>query len=304
MPLTKGFRFGPPFLVAIATACALAASLPRAGAAAAAGQGASKTVFAGALDSTGAPIVDLTKADWGVREDGVDRPLVNVTRATDPLQVMLLVDTSHLVERSIADLRRSLTAFVQTLRAGGGEAAISLVGFGGTSQMLVDFGKPPADLDRAVSRVFADSVSSSVLLETLLDSAKTLSKRPSPRRAIVSVNYDSAPEGGNLAPQVPADAVLAARASYWAVTYRDAQSSGNVPRRDVLLTNLTVQSGGVHVRVNTAMAIEPNLKRIAEVLLAQYAVTYTRPDGPMPKLLQMAVARPGAQMLVPRIPPP
>jgi hypothetical protein len=288
---------------AVLAASAIVSSAPRERTGVRRVQAASRTVFAGALDSTGVPITDLTTIDWGVREDGIDRPLVDAVRATDPLQVMLLVDTTRSMERVVGDLRRAVATFVQTLRAGGGEAAIALVSVGGSSTVVADFGKPAADLDRAVQRLYTDRDTAGVLLEALLDAGKRLAARPSPRRAIVSINYDGAPESGDMAPQVPADAVTQARASYWAITFRDGQAAGSVPRRDVLLSNLTVQSGGVHVRVNTSMAIEPNLKRVAEVLLAQYAVTYSRPDGAAPKLLQMAVARPGAQMLVPRLPP-
>ena len=52
-----------------------------------------------------------------------------------------------------------------------------------------------------------------------------------------------------------------------------------------------------------AAGLDVQMKKVAEVLLGQYAITYERPDGAAPKMLQMAVARPGAQMLVPQMPP-
>ena len=44
-----------------------------------------KTAFVAALDATGKPLTTLTRADWGVREDGVDRPIVEAIRATEPV---------------------------------------------------------------------------------------------------------------------------------------------------------------------------------------------------------------------------
>jgi hypothetical protein len=73
--------------------------------------------------------------------------------------------------------------------------------------------------------------------------------------------------------------------------------------RDQILTNVPGQSGGIRLTVGTSSAIEPQLQKIAQVLLAQYIVTYERPDGAAPKMLQMAVARPGAKMLVSQTPP-
>ena len=53
--------------------------------------------------------------------------------------------------------------------------------------------------------------------------------------------------------------------------------------RQIGLDALPQQAAGVHVLVNMPLALGANLTRVAEVLSAQYAVTYTRPDGATPK---------------------
>jgi hypothetical protein len=262
-----------------------------------------KTAFVAALDPTGKPLTALTKVDWGVREDGVDRPIIDAVRATAPLQLVILIDTTKAVQPSLTDLRGALTAFVSTIRSGNPDAAIALIGFGGSSVPLADFGKSAADLDRAVQRLFPDDRISSALLEAIVDASKSLAKRPSPRRAIVAINQEGSPESGNLAPQTIADAIVGSEASFWSVSYRAGQTGSTPPSRQIVLDALPPQTGGVRVLVNTPATLGANLTRIAEVLAAQYAVTYTRPDGATPKLLQMAVAVAGAQMLVPRTPP-
>src|SRR5260221_10860602 len=80
--------------------------------------GGDKTVFAGALDATGAPITGLAKEDWGVREDGADRPIVDVKPATDPLGLIVMVDVTKGIESSVRAVRTALLSFVHAIQAG------------------------------------------------------------------------------------------------------------------------------------------------------------------------------------------
>ena len=262
-----------------------------------------KTAFVAALDATGKPLTTLTRADWGVREDGVDRSIVEAVRATEPLQLVILIDTTKAVQPVVGDVRTALATFVAAIRSGAPDTEIALVGFGGSSVPLADFGRSPADLDRAVQRLFPDERESSALLESIVDVAKTLARRQSPRRAIVAINQEGSTEAGNLSPQAVAEAVFNSGASFWSVSYRTKQTGTAPQSRQIVLDALPQQAAGVHVLVNMPLALGANLTRVAEVLSAQYAVTYTRPDGATPKVLQMAVAHPRAQMLVPRTPP-
>ena len=267
------------------------------------------TVFVSALDSAGLPMTDLATETWGVREDGADRPIVSIKRATEKLNVVLLVDSTKLVQPYIDDIRKSCLTLVKTLRAGDPTAAVSLMTFGGSATTIVDFGKPEADLDKALQRLFPNQETGGVLFEGLIAASKQLTKLEAPRRAIVGLNLENEAEasGNTITPQVVANAVLPSRASLWFVSFHNIgageKTTGSQPNRDLILANLPTQTGGIRNVVNTTNVLEANLKRVADVLLAQYAVTYTRPEGATPKLLQMAVARPGAQMLVPQMPP-
>jgi len=267
------------------------------------------TVFVSALDFKGIPLTDLEKDDWGVREDGANRPLVDARRATEKLNVVLLVDSTKLTQPYLDDIRKACLTLVKTLRAGDPNAAVSLMTFGGAATTLVDFGKPAGDLDKALQRLFPNQETTGVMFEALIAASKQLSKSEAPRRAIVMLNLENEGEGSanTVTPQTVANAVLPSHASLWVISFHNIsageRASGSEPNRDLLLSNLPTQTGGIRNVVNTTNVLEGNLKRIAEVLLAQYAVTYSRPEGAAPKLLQMAVARPGAQMLVPRTPP-
>ena len=269
---------------------------------------ANKTAFVVALDATTTPIKDLKKEDWGVREDGQDRKIIDAKPASDPLTVVILADVTKYTQMSVKDTRTAVTSFTQAIQTAQPSAQVAIVGFGSQATTLVELGKEPADVEKAIQRIVADQTSdATVMLEGLVEAAKKLSAAPSPRRAIVAINLDGFNEVSTVPPQNVADQVVASRASLWSLTYQNAESArvrGKVGvNREAVLTNLTKQTGGIRIPVPASAGLEVQMKKVAEVLLGQYMVTYERPDGAAPKLLQMAVARPGAQMLVPQVPP-
>lgn len=269
---------------------------------------ANKTAYVVALDGTTTPYKDLKKEDWGVREDGQDRKVIDAKPATDPLTVVILADVTKFTQMSAKDTRVAVTSFTQAIQAAQPEAQVAIIAFGRQSTTLVELGKTPADVDKAVQRINADSNSDAmVMLEALIEAAKKLSGAASPRRAIVAINLDGFNEVSTVPPQGVADQVMASHASLWSLTYQNAESArvrGKVgANRDTVLNNLTKQTGGIRIPVPQSAGLDLQMKKIAEVLLGQYVVTYERPEGAAPKMLQMAVARPGAQMLVPQVPP-
>lgn len=269
---------------------------------------ANKTAYVVALDGTTTPYKDLKKEDWGVREDGQDRKVIDAKPASDPLTVVVLADVTKYTQMSAKDTRTAVASFTEAIQTAQPTAQVAIIGFGRQSTTYVDLGKTPADIEKAVQRINADPQSDAmVMLEALAEAAKKLSGAASPRRAIVAINLDGFNEVSTVPPQGVADQILASHASLWSLTYQNAESArvrGKVgANRDTVLNNLTKQTGGIRIPVPQAQGLDVQMKKIAEVLLGQYAVTYERPDGPAPKMLQMAVARPGAQMLVPQTPP-
>jgi len=281
-----------------------------------------KTVYATAVDQNGRPIRELTAQEWLIREDGTDRSIVSVTQATDPMQVVVLVDITQPTRDSIADVRTGLLGFVHTLLAGSPNSKISIVTVSGRPAMLVDFGKPVADIEKAASRIFPDQGSGTVFLEAIQESGQRLTKAALARRVILTINLEGFPELSQVQPQNVATSVLQSNAALWAVSYRNNATTtastvaGDFQRgangagaaslgqaRDLVLNGLTTQTGGARLTVNVASALEASLTQVADALLSQYAITYSRPDGGSPKVVQAAIARPGAHVLIARQPP-
>jgi VWFA-related protein len=285
-------------------------------------KGGDKAVLATVVDGAGRPFTDLKPEEWSVKEDGQARPVVVAQPTSQPLQIVLLVDSTKATQPSITDLRTGLRTFAHTIQAGA-DSAISLVSVAGAAVTVSDFGMSGADLDRVIDRLYPDQTSAAVLLESIEEAAKTLSRVKTPRRVILSINLEGFPEASSVRTQDVANAVFVSRAAFWAVSYRNEASTtiAAVPgsaaqhgsssvtgtqasqNRDVILSNLTVQTGGARLTVAVASAIESSLRQIATALLSQYELSYTRPDGASPKQLQITVSRPGAHVLTQHLPP-
>jgi hypothetical protein len=289
--------------------------------------GSTKTVFAIALDSDDKPVTDMTKSDWAVREDGTDRDVVDLKPATDPLAVELLVDTTNAIDQSVADVRAGLQAFVQKIFAGTAPVTMTVFDVAGSEILAADNKKDEAEVEKAVTRTIADRTGSPVMLEAIQQSAKRLAKATTPRRIIVVVNLDGVPEASSLDAKTVISGVVASGASLWVVTYGNNATknmgikpgsgsgvaasgmpqggigTGNVGQnRDIVLSNVPGGTGGVRVMLSLSSGLSETLTRFAAVILSQYAVTYARPEGPLPKVVQMGSRREGVKIGYPSTP--
>src|SRR5579864_627679 len=285
--------------------------------------GANKTVYVAALDADNKPVSGLTKDTWAVREDGTDRTVADAKVATDPLDVVLMIDTSNTSQTSIADLRAGLQAFAETLFAGSAPVTMSIMNVAGADVMVATDKKTAADVDKVLAKTFADRAGNTVMLEGLVDASKQLAKAPIARRAIVMVNMDGVPEASTTPGQKVIQAIVSSAASLWAVTYQNTatknlqnntggsgagaiSSGGNQGGvgtgagsqvLDQLLHAVPQGTGGLRLQIAVPTALTEKLSQIAAAIVGQYAVTYTRPDGPMPKTFQMGMTKPGVTII-------
>ena len=269
-----------------------------------------RTLLVTVLDEAGTPIRNLEPAEFVVREDGERRRVVGARLATDPIVLAVLVDTAKPlagIPFPTQDLRRGLSSFAQTLHAGDPQAEIALYELAGAAVMTVPFTLRTSDFETAAARLVPSQRSSAVLLEGVMDAARQLAKKASPRRAIVSITFAS-PESSTIQPRNVADAVQKAGAAFWPIAIRGTESpsafqtganasdNSMAPTRELLFENLPDLTGGMRNTALSATALEPLLKRVADTLTAQYEVTYERPDGAVVKDIRAGATR-GAKVL-------
>ena len=88
-----------------------------------------------------------------------------------------------------------------------------------------------------------------------------------------------------------------AGASVWTVSVRTNSSSSN--NREEVLNAVTRSSGGRRLTIVEQSGLESALKSVANSLLSQYTVTFTRPVGATVKSTQMETAKGGRVLMTP-----
>lgn len=257
-----------------------------------------KSILVTVLDKDGAPIRDLAAADFTVLEDGKRREVTGAELSTDLLFVSVMVDTTKPpdgdVDR-IRDLRTSLATFVKTVHAVSPTTEIALTTVGGAGVLVRDFTTQTAELEQITSRVVPELAQGAVVLEALAGAARGLMEKPSPRRAIVVIDFASR-EDSAIQAEMAALEVFKSGASVWSVSVQ-----GSMRRtgrgRDAALDDVTKKTGGVRTTVLVPSALESILKNVAASLTAQYVVTYTRPDGATPRSIVPSAKR-GSKFLM------
>lgn len=253
---------------------------------------ADKSIFVSALDASGKPVKDLTVEDFRLREDGTDREIVAVKPATDPLQIVVLADSTTEADKLIRDVRVSLTAFVKQVHSTSPDAAISLMEFGQAAVTMVPYVTDDVALQGGITKLVGRPGAASVLLEAIIEAGNSLAKRPSARRAIVSLNVEPTNEQSREEPKKINESLRKSLAQLWAVSVQSPNTSLKNPTRDVVLNAVTRNSGGNREFINAPSALESVLVRYADALTSQYEVTYKRP-GSSAQVVQVGTVRQG-----------
>jgi Ca-activated chloride channel family protein len=257
-------------------------------------QAVERRVYVSVVDQTGAPVTDVTAADFLVREDGAVREVLRVSRAADPMDISVLLDDTQAATPAIADIRRGLQAFVTSLHQGN---QIALVTFGERPTIVTDYTSDLAKLTAGVNRLFARPDAGSYLLEAILDTTRGLQKREAARPVIVAVTTEGE-EFSNDYYVTVLEALRKSRAQFHALVRASADvtadPSEGIRNRNVVLADGTLRTGGRREYLLTDSAFATKLPELALELKSQLALVYARPESLIPpEKLEVTVRRPG-----------
>jgi Ca-activated chloride channel family protein len=252
-----------------------------------------RAMFVSVLNRDGAPVTGLSAADFVVREDGVRREVLTAEKATEPMTLALLVDTSQAARPYIADMRRSLRAFVTRF---GARNTIAVSTFGERPSVVSDYTLDVPALQRAVDRVFAASGTGSYLLEAVGDTCRSLAKRDFERASILAITA-----GGPEFSERQYDEFLprlreSGAALYVLVFTNQAPdlSDRGQRSREMFVDAATRATGGDRIPLLSSMALDAALARLDAEWTNQYRITYSRPDVLIPpEKIEVSVRRPG-----------
>lgn len=281
--------------------CTILVAIPVAGLAAPPPQDVvQKTALVTVVAEARGPVANLGPRDFVVREDRAARTVLDVQPATEPLFITLLIDTIRPPAGVLAatqDFRRGLAAFVSTIKGGNPDAQFAILDYAGATVTAIDFTSEAPTLDRYIQRLFPNRQADAVLIEAVVEGARKLGDKPSPRRAIVVVDFNARDASAVQAMQQAAGVVHRSGATVWTVSVRTTSASSS--HREEVLNVVTRASGGTRLTIIEPSGLEAMLKIVANSLLSQYTVTFNRPAGATVKSTQMETARGGKVLLTP-----
>jgi len=239
-----------------------------------------RDVYVSVVDSRKVPVKGLTAADFSVREDTVSREVLRAVPASGPLDVVLLADDSQAATQSIPYLREGLTKFIDRLQ---GKAAIGIVTIGERPTSVAERTTDVAALKKGVSRIFARPGSGAYLLEGILDVSRGFQKREAARPVIVALTFEGI-EYSNAAYERVLDELQKSGAALHVLSIGTpaGQVTDEIRNKNVVIAQGTEASGGRREQLLAEMALPEALVKVADELLSQYVVTYSRPESLVP----------------------
>jgi hypothetical protein len=239
-----------------------------------------RTIYASAVDSKGEVVEGLGPNDFIVREDGVPREVLRVSRAVDPIDVALLIDNGSTSGDAIPDIRAGLKAFIPMMA---GRNAIALITLADRPTISVDYTTSAQRLLEGVGRLFTQSTSGVTLLDAIVEVSKGLEKREARRAVMVPIVTDGV-DFSNRYYRDALEAINRAGVALHTLTLGifDFSNDDLVRNRGFVLDEGPRASGGQRVTLLSPTALEATLRKLARELSSQYKVVYGRPQSLIP----------------------
>jgi hypothetical protein len=272
--------------VVCATVAASAVAQPRT-------QGRERQVFVSALDAAGKPVDSLDTKDVIVREDGIAREVLKIEKATQPMQLALLVDNSQTATDAIRDMRDALMRFVGLL---GTQHEIAVISLAERPTILTDYTANRELLKKAIGRLFARPDAGTYLLEGIRETTRGLRKREAARPVIVALMTEGI-EFSNDHYDPVLESLHESGAAFHVLVFDrpGAEPNTNETRnRGMVYDRGTRETGGRRETLLTSMAFPDELAKLASELSNQLVVTYGAPQTLIPpKRIEVRSAKEG-----------
>jgi len=290
--MSTTFRSRRALAVALGTAfaSAVAVCLP-----AAAQESRERTMYVSAVDQKGEPVEGLGPNDFVVREDGVQREVLRVSRATEPIDIAFLVDDSAASESLIPRVREALRSFIAKMAMGN---QIAIIGLADRPTILANYTSNTKLLQDGIGLLWPRTRAGTTLMDGLYEVSRGLERRETPRAVIIPIITDGGDFPNRQYEQVMPE-VKQAGAAIHAIAVGNFSSTDHdeLRNRARILSEGTRTTGGQRISLLSEISVQQALDRLARELSSQYKVVYSRPESLIPPdKLEVSARRPGITM--------
>jgi hypothetical protein len=289
-------EFGARWLIgAVALAAAALGTTHAARVAALADQ---RSMYVSVVDESGAPVPHLGPADFIVREDNVAREILRVGPATEPMQLVLLVDNSVAARDYTVDIRRGLHDFVNAMMGPSdiiGKNRMAITTLADRPTIVTDYTSDVSELNKGVDRIFPQPNSGTLLLQGIIDVCRGFKAHEASRPVIVAITTEG-PEFSDRYFDLVLNPLKDSGAAFHALVVGPPSSdTGDAARnRGIVLDQGTRESGGRRENLLSSMSLPGRLTSLAAELTHQYLVTYAHPQSLIPpEHVTVSATRPG-----------
>ena len=233
-------------------------------------------------DKKGKPIEDLKAGEVQVVENGAAHPIDRLELDRRPLTVALVIDTSAGVGSFLRpDFVPAAVGFLQRLPPG---STFSVWSTSDRPKLLVPEGtdiKAAEDALRGIA-----PFGNNAAVDTIIAASQELAKAEGRRTAVVSVVSASM---GDVSIDVGSELPKASMRPVYMVV--EVIVGAQDARLEDAVKSLTSRTGGFHERVFSTMAVEAQLRRVNDLLMAQYRAGYKPTADPRSTKVEVKVAR-------------
>ncbi len=226
----------------------------------------------------GSYLLDATKDDFHVTENGVESPIVRLlapaTRDAKPITVVLVVDRSKSMEEEdrIGALKRAVTRFLDGLPKG---SRVAVVAFGTDVQLIAPFTEKFAEVGRSVDRLRASGATR--YYDAVAEALELIKGEPG-RRAVLAMTdgEDTFSQSADL------DSVIAAARRLGLPIHTLGLGTEDEIESDAL-KKLARETRGQYYSARQADQLRAIYEQLAERLRSSYTLVYRTdrriPDG-------------------------
>lgn len=257
-------------------------------------------IYVTVVDAKGRPVTGLKKEDFTVRLDQASQEVLGLEPAVDPASVIILTDRLGLnTNYTPFDVGQALRDFANALRKANPDHRVALTTFDGTIVEVTKLTSAFAETDRALGRL-STNTPEAVLFDGLATAFQAMRSAQTDRRIIFTLLAAYRPDTSTLQPDRLSEIMRLSGASLWVLEVRQVQGGNYTnPAREQVLDNGAALSGGFREIVSSRSGVSSGTKKFAELINAQYVLTFGPGGGHRGTQQVVEVKRPGVRVLAP-----